>query len=81
LRRTELLAYGWPKNSRAMQKHLKQLSPALLATKHTYRFRDEYAARCGDPFAVKTREGPIDVQYWEKVGGEKEGVWVLAPPS
>ena len=70
---TELLAYGWPKDSRAMQKHLKHLAPALRATKHTYRFRDEDGVRRGDPFAVKTREGHMDVQIlgegWRRDGG------------
>jgi hypothetical protein len=74
----DLLSEGWPKNSKAMQKHLKQLSPALRATKHTYRFRDEDGVRRGDPFAVKTWEGHMDVQYWEKAGGEMDGVWVFA---
>jgi hypothetical protein len=74
----DLLSEGWPKNSKAMQKHLKQLSPALRATKHTYRFRDDDGVRRGDPFATKTWEGHMDVQYWEKAGGEVEGVWVFA---
>jgi hypothetical protein len=74
----DLLSEGWPKDSRAMQKHLRRLAPALQATKHTYRFRDEDGVRRGDPFAKKTWEGHMDVQYWEKAGGEMEGVWVFA---
>jgi hypothetical protein len=27
---------------------------------------------------LQTRKGHIDAQYWEKVGGEMEGVWVFA---
>ena len=74
---TELIGI-WPKDSRAMHKHLRRLAPVLRTTKQTYRFSDEDGVRRGDPFAVKTREGHMDVQYWEKGGGEVEGVWVFA---
>lgn len=75
---TELISQGWPKDSRAMHKHLRRLAPVLRTTKHTYRFRDDEGERRGDPFAVKTREGHMDVQYWQKTDGEMEGVWVFA---
>ena len=74
---TELIGI-WPKDWRAMHKHLRRLAPVLRTTKQTYRFSDEDGVRRGDPFAVKTREGHMDVQYWEKGGGEVEGVWVFA---
>jgi hypothetical protein len=74
---TELIG-SWPKDWRAMHKHLRRLAPVLRTTKQTYRFSDEDGVRRGDPFAVKTREGHMDVQYWEKGGGEVEGVWVFA---
>lgn len=74
---TELIGI-WPKDWKAMHKHLRRLAPVLGTTKQTYRFSDEDGVRRGDPFAVKTREGHMDVQYWEKGGGEVEGVWVFA---
>lgn len=67
-----------PSNSSSKVRDRHSFSPDLRATKHIYRFRDDDGVRRGDPFAMKTWEGHMDVQYWEKAGGEVEGVWVFA---